>query len=125
WMKGYGYEFLALLHAITVIATLIYLPFGKLFHIFQRPAQIGVSFYKDAAAREGLFACRRCGRPSVPTAMVSDLIGVERDLGFHYELKDAEADHYQQICPRCRRALFGLAQAREWSPVLSARGGTE
>jgi hypothetical protein len=125
WMKGYGYEFLALLHAITVIATLIYLPFGKLFHIFQRPAQVGVSFYKDAAARGGLFACRRCGRPTVPAAMVSDLMDVERDLGFRYELTGPEADHYQQICPRCRRALFGLAQAREWSPVLSARGGAE
>jgi hypothetical protein len=125
WMKGYGYEFLALLHAITVIATLLYLPFGKLFHIFQRPAQVGVSFYKDAAARGGLFACRRCGRPTVSAAMVSDLTDVERDLGFRYELKGTEADHYQQICPRCRRALFGLAQAREWGPVLSARGGAE
>src|SRR5262249_19808876 len=43
WMKGYGYDFLAILHAATVILTLLYLPFGKLFHIFQRPAQIGVS----------------------------------------------------------------------------------
>jgi hypothetical protein len=42
WMKGYGYDFLAILHATTVIVTLLYLPFGKLFHIFQRPAQIGV-----------------------------------------------------------------------------------
>ena len=37
WMKGYAYDFLAILHAITVIVTLLYLPFGKLFHIFQRP----------------------------------------------------------------------------------------
>src|SRR5438105_2572905 len=33
WMKGYAYDFLAILHAITVIVTLLYLPFGKLFHI--------------------------------------------------------------------------------------------
>ena len=39
-------------------------PFGKLFHIFQRPAQIGVSFYKDAASRGEQALCRRCGRPS-------------------------------------------------------------
>jgi hypothetical protein len=135
WMKGYGYEFLALLHAITVIATLLYLPFGKLFHIFQRPAQIGVSFYKDAAARGGLLACRRCGRPTIAAAMVSDLIQVERELGFRYEMNPAdpsrrsgggtEPEHYQQICPACRRALFGLAQARQWSPVLIERGGAE
>ena len=51
WMRGYAYEFLAVLHAVTVIVTLLWLPFGKLFHIFQRPAQLGVSFYKDAGAR--------------------------------------------------------------------------
>ncbi|HKX33010.1 MAG TPA: MFS transporter, partial [Blastocatellia bacterium] len=52
WMKGYAYDFLAILHAITVIFTLLWLPFGKFFHIFQRPAQLGVSFYQDAGARE-------------------------------------------------------------------------
>ena len=52
WMKGYAYDFLAILHAVTVIFTLLWLPFGKFFHIFQRPAQLGVSFYKDAGARE-------------------------------------------------------------------------
>ena len=38
-----------------------------------------------------------------------------RELGFTYEM-DARtgADHYQQICPRCRRALFGLAQGAMW-----------
>lgn len=48
WMKGYAYDFLAILHAATVIVTLLYLPFGKLFHIFQRPAQLGVSFWSLA-----------------------------------------------------------------------------
>src|SRR5215472_4662783 len=62
WMKGYGYEFLATLHAITVIVTLLYPPFGKLFHIFQRPAQIGVSFYKDAGLHGEQAVCHRCGR---------------------------------------------------------------
>jgi hypothetical protein len=51
WMKGYAYDFLAILHAATVIFTLLWLPFGKLFHVFQRPAQLGVSFYKDAGER--------------------------------------------------------------------------
>jgi nitrate/nitrite transporter NarK len=44
WMKGYAYDFLAILHACTVIITLLWLPFGKLFHVFQRPAQLGVGF---------------------------------------------------------------------------------
>ncbi len=43
WLEGQYYSFLAILHAITVITALLYLPFGKFFHIFQRPAQLGVS----------------------------------------------------------------------------------
>jgi hypothetical protein len=68
WLKGYGYEFLSLVHAVTVIATLLWLPFAKFFHIFQRPAQLGVSFYKDVARSEeppgaggvGMNSLRRC-----------------------------------------------------------------
>jgi len=115
WMKGYAYDFLAILHAITVIFTLLYLPFGKLFHIFQRPAQLGVSFYKDAGERSEQAQCRRCGSPFASAAMVRDLVTVERQLGFSYEMDARQrAEHYQQICPRCRRALFGLAQSSIW-----------
>jgi hypothetical protein len=120
WMKGYGYDFLAILHAITVIVTLLYLPFGKLFHIFQRPAQIGVSFYKDAGARGEQARCRRCEQPYASSMMVRDLAAVERQLGFAYELEPG-AGHYQQICPRCRRALFGLAQGRAWAERATER----
>jgi hypothetical protein len=114
WLKGYAYDFLAILHAVTVIVTLLYLPFGKLFHIFQRPAQLGVSFYKEAGVRGEQAQCRRCQRPFAPAAMMRDLIVVERELGFSYEMTDGRAEHFQQICPRCRRALFGLAQGAMW-----------
>ncbi|MBI4475588.1 MAG: hypothetical protein HY654_00355, partial [Acidobacteria bacterium] len=98
----------------------LYLPFGKLFHIFQRPAQLGVSFYKEAGARSEQAVCRRCRRPYVPAAMVRDLAIVERELGFSYEMNPASgAEHYQQICPRCRRALFGLAQGALWREATS------
>ena len=50
WMKGYAYDFLAILHAVTVILTLLWLPFGKLFHIFQRPAQLGVALLQGRRA---------------------------------------------------------------------------
>jgi hypothetical protein len=91
---------------------LLWLPFGKLFHIFQRPAQLGVSFYQDAGRRGEQQACRRCRQPFAPAMMVRDLAGVERELGFRYELDDGA--HYQEVCPRCRRALFGLAQGALW-----------
>jgi hypothetical protein len=34
-----------------------------------------------------------------------------------------EAGHYMELCPRCRRALFGLAQGRAWSERLTERIG--
>jgi hypothetical protein len=124
WMKGYAYDFLSILHAITVIVTLLYLPFGKLFHIFQRPAQIGVSFYKDAGTRGEQATCGRCGQPYAPAMMVRDLAMVERELGFSYEIDRGAVEHYQQICPGCRRALFGLAQGSAWSERLTERIST-
>jgi hypothetical protein len=114
WMQGYGYDFLALLHAITVIFTLLYLPFGKFFHIFQRPAQLGVSFYKDVAAKEGMAKCRRCETEYAPLLQVEDLIEVERELGYRYESSVAGVDHYQRICPACRRAMLAIAQGELW-----------
>jgi hypothetical protein len=120
WMKGYAYDFLAILHAATVIFTLLYLPFGKFFHLFQRPAQLGVSFYKDIGRQSEQANCSRCGSAFTSAMMVRDLAEVERQLGFRYELRGSSgATHYQQICPRCRRALFGLAQGRLWSDARS------
>jgi hypothetical protein len=115
WMRGYAYDFLAILHAITVILTLVWLPFGKFFHLFQRPAQLGVSFYKDVGRQHEQAECRRCGEPFASKMMVQDLIAVEQQLGFDYRIKDSGAEHYQQICPKCRRAMFGLAQGAAWA----------
>lgn len=116
WLRGYAYEFLAILHAVTVIVTLLWLPFGKFFHIFQRPAQIGVALYKDEGERSEQALCARCGRPYAPAAMIRDLITVERELGFRYETSAPGVEHYQRVCPACRRSLFGLAQGALWRP---------
>src|SRR5215213_1400214 len=111
WMRGYAYDFLAILHAVTVILTLLWLPFGKLFHIFQRPAQLGVALYKESGKHGPQAVCGRCGRPFASAMMVGDLTEAERQLGFSYEIAGhPRITHYQQVCPRCRRALFGLAQ---------------
>lgn len=108
WMKGYAYDFLAILHAVTVVITLLWLPFGKFFHVFQRPAQLGVGFYKEAGERGEQASCKRCGRAFASAAMIRDLTQVEHELGFRY-------GDYQEVCPACRRALFGLAQGALWS----------
>lgn len=128
WMKGYAFDFLAILHAVTVIFTLIWLPFGKFFHIFQRPAQLGVSFYKDVGRAGEQAPCRRCGEPFASKMHVEDLIQVERQLGYRYEIDDPATEHYQWICPRCRRSMLALAQGKLWSKapgqISTANPGT-
>lgn len=119
WMKGYAYTFIAILHAITVIGTFLWLPFGKFFHIFQRPAQLGVGFYKDVGRAQELAHCRRCGHAFSSRMHIDDLIEVERRLGFTYEIP-GEDGHYQFVCPRCRRASLAIAQGVLWR---GRRGG--
>ncbi len=114
WMKGYAYDFIAISHAITVIATFLWLPFGKFFHIFQRPAQLGVRFYKDVGEAEEAAHCRRCGDPFTSRMHVEDLIEVEKDLGYQYEMPGSDVEHYQWICPPCRRAVVAQAQGALW-----------
>ncbi|AWV90057.1 MFS transporter [Bradymonas sediminis] len=120
WMSGYAFQFIAITHAITVIATFLWLPFGKFFHIFQRPAQLGVSFYQDVGRRGEKAHCRRCDQPFSSKMHVEDLIEVERQLGYRYEVDDEKIEHYQWVCPKCRRATVALAQGSLWE---QARGG--
>ena len=63
WMDGRFYVFLNTVHALTVILGLMYIPFGKLFHIFQRPANLGVAYYKREGAEGPQQHCARCGDP--------------------------------------------------------------
>ena len=119
WMEGYAYGFIAILHAITVIGTFLWLPFGKFFHIFQRPAQLGVGFYKDVGRSEDAAHCRRCGHAFSSVMHIEDLIEVERSLGYRYETGN-DTEHYQWICPPCRRASLAVAQGLLWQ---GRRGG--
>ncbi|MCC6285485.1 MAG: MFS transporter [Phycisphaerales bacterium] len=114
WMRGYAYDFLAIVHAACVIFTLLWLPFGKFFHIFQRPAQIGVAFYKDAGRTGEQAICRSCAQPFASRMHIEDLISVERALGYAYDMPGDPSGHYQYVCPRCRRLTMALAQGRMW-----------
>ncbi len=118
-MNGLHYVFLSQVHAVTVILTLLYLPFGKFFHIFQRPAQLGLDFYKQAGAEGEQAACVRCGEAFTSRMHVEDLKTVERALSIHYEM--ADGTHYQDLCPRCRRKNLALTQDGLWK-ALGERG---
>jgi hypothetical protein len=114
-MRGLHYAFLSQLHAVTVIFTLLYLPFGKFFHIFQRPAQLGVAFYRDAGAERGSASCARCGGAFASRIHIDDLKQVERELGIRFEALDARGAHYQDVCPSCRRKNLALVHDHLWN----------
>jgi NNP family nitrate/nitrite transporter-like MFS transporter len=111
WLRGSAYSFLAILHAVTVIAALLYLPFGKFFHIFQRPAQLGVKLYQDAGAEDPGANCARCGQRFASRMHVDDLRTVLPQVGFDYSLP-GPAGHWQQLCPPCKRKTLSMAQIR-------------
>jgi NNP family nitrate/nitrite transporter-like MFS transporter len=109
WLRGVFYSFLAILHAITVIAALLFLPFGKFFHIFQRPAQLGVKLYQAAGAAGEPAKCKRCGEPYASRMHIEDLKRVLPQLGFDYRMEGTDAT-WQELCPACKRKSLSLAQ---------------
>ncbi len=109
FLEGRFYSALNTLHALTVILGLMYIPFGKLFHIFQRPGNLGVAYYKRANADGPLAECRRCGEPFASAQQVADLKEVLPRMGFDYATADGA--NYQDTCPRCRRVQLTVAQS--------------
>ncbi|MGW7432042.1 MFS transporter [Streptomyces sp. NPDC054861] len=104
FLHGGGYEFLAILHMVSVVFTLIYIPFGKFFHIVQRPAAVGMQLFKytSRGGDEEVLACRRCREPIDTAPYVENLRGTMRDL-------DLGFDAWAEYCPRCKRVLRGNA----------------
>jgi MFS transporter, NNP family, nitrate/nitrite transporter len=109
WFEGYMYSFVALIHQATVIMTLFFLPFGKLFHIVQRPASIGVELYQRRSQEMEQAVCPRCGTMFVGKMWIDDLKKVVGELGFDYRLENGQT--LQDYCPRCKRIMRGLAYA--------------
>lgn len=108
WMRGQSYSFIALLHAFCVIVTLLYLPFGKFFHIFQRPANLGVQYYKIEGEHSDQAHCRACGEAYASQLQIDDLKKIldELELDQHFD----DGTHYQEVCPACRRKLLAVNQ---------------
>ena len=64
---------MAVTHAITVILFLIWMPFGKFFHIIQRPAQLGIAIYRKAGARVRRLSCPHTGQEFASQMQINDL----------------------------------------------------
>lgn len=110
-LHGDGFVVISLIHAATVIAMLLYLPFGKLFHIFQRPLHLSVMFYKRANQADAPAVCRMCQEPYAGAMHIADLKTVLHDVGLDWQLNQAGV-HYMDVCPRCRRRQMGVWQGR-------------
>jgi hypothetical protein len=93
WWEGRFYWFISLVHQVTVVGWLLSLPFGKFFHIVQRPASIGVTLYQTVnqdvehyGAQPQTGTCRRC-RAALPSRQfVDDLKATLADLGQTFDL---------------------------------------
>jgi len=107
WLHGYMYSFISLSHEAVVIMTLFYLPFGKLFHVIQRPASIGVELYQKRAREMPQAICPRCKVEFVAEMWLTDLKQVVDELGFDYRTSDGRV--WQDYCPRCKRVLRALS----------------
>jgi len=103
FLHGAGYTVLSLVHAMTVTVTLLYLPYGKLFHIFQRPLHLAVILYRRENQAAPAAVCRRCGGAYAGALHVADLKKTMKAVGFSLDL---------ELCPPCKRRQLGTVQRR-------------
>ena len=113
FLGGRGHGSWAAVHLVSVVALLLYIPFGKLFHMFQRTCSLCVSRYHKVGEAGPRAFCRCCGEDFASRMHVDDLKTVLDQLGFNYRFAGAQGEvHYQEICPACRRRLLALNQGR-------------
>lgn len=105
-MGGENFAFISLLHAFTVIILLLWMPFGKLFHVIQRPAQLGVAFYKEEGEIGPKAVCARSGVEYQSQLHHDDLVEVMRELGMDF-------GEHQDISPEEKRKIIALNQVAE------------
>jgi hypothetical protein len=115
FFAGKFYSFIALTHEVVVVGWLISLPFGKFFHIVERPASIGVTLYQTVnqdiertGERPEIGRCRRCGVEMPSQRFIDDLKATLIELRQNYELGDKRGT-LQDYCPTCKRVMRGMA----------------
>jgi hypothetical protein len=110
WLDGRNYGTLAYLHELTVILLLLSLPFGKLFHIVQRPAQAGATLYREEGDAAGLLPCACCGKEHIRPNQRRDLERLWEELELHGAMHSTGA-HHLDLCPSCKRRVLMKAQS--------------
>lgn len=136
FFDGSYYDFLVILHMASVVLSLVFIPFGKFFHVVQRPASVGIQMYTEINGAAAPQPCARCGESLASAMFLSDLRDTLDELGQDYRLdgyRDGDgagrcdrdrgegegqraggrgsgiADHVVDLCPRCKRVVRGQA----------------
>ncbi|HYK84620.1 MAG TPA: hypothetical protein VEV19_04595 [Ktedonobacteraceae bacterium] len=133
FLGGAYYWFISLTHEAVVVLWLISLPFGKFFHIIERPATVGIELYWRTGEGTAMQRCARCNEEFAPARFIQDLKKTLHDVGENYSLgeravvqKDVATDEHtdaahgttvatpqslwwQDICPTCKRVMRAQA----------------
>lgn len=117
FLGGWWHAPIATIHMLVVCGTLLWLPYSKLFHIPQRSLKLAHMVYEHESKQGTRATCIRCEQVFADLQQIKDLIDVQQQLGYRYEL---DRHHYQQICPRCRRAMLVIAQGSRWKGQASS-----
>lgn len=108
FLGGAHYRVLTTIHCWTVVMLLVYLPFGKFFHIFQRAAQMGAALYIEEKQCGKPALCIRCQQSFTSQMQKEDVKKVLKDLGFHFQVDQRSS--MQDLCPLCRRYMLIMTQ---------------
>ena len=111
FLGGQHYRVFSTVHCFTVVIFLIYLPFGKFFHIFQRGAQLGAAVYIRQKRIGEKAACLKCATPFTSRIQAQDVKESLRESGFNYDSKGMGT--VQDFCPACRRKLLMWGQHKQ------------
>ena len=113
FLDGRIHQFMTVTHAATVILFLLWIPYGKFFHILQRPIQVGVSIYKMEGEKQGMAICPYIKEEFATKTHIKDLKTVTKELGFDFTLEDGS--NHLDFSPEGKRSLLAKAhlKARE------------
>lgn len=130
WLGGVYYWYISLTHEAVVVLWLISLPFGKFFHIIERPATVGIELYWRTGEGTEMQRCVRCGEEFAPARFIQDLKKTLYNVGENYTLREAPTSAtqkdvgssgtpteekttstlwWQDLCPRCKRVMRAQA----------------
>jgi hypothetical protein len=86
---------------------LLWLPFGKFFHIYQRFAQLGANLYKIEGRRRGMAVCPHTKKEFASKTHIEDLKKVTQELGFDFSKPDGSS--HLDLSPEGKRAALARA----------------